>query len=279
MDVKKFWKQSFGGLVLKNVLIAIGIIVALSWIALIAVDFYTHHGESEIIPDLRGSYVEEAEVILAKKGLYPQVIDSVYVRDKKLGTIIDQIPPANSSVKRNRPVYLIINSRKVRQVTLPEITDVSYRQADAMLQSIGLSVSNVEYAPSEYKDLVSEIKFHGRSILPGTRVPEGSSVVLVVGNGQGNAKSTVPSLKGLGLDDATQEAIGESLSIGEVEYDVPPSGNEEEYIIYRQRPAAGTSLSAGSQIEVFLSRDKSRLKEVFEEDKKKKKEDTDEQFF
>jgi beta-lactam-binding protein with PASTA domain len=279
MDIKKFWKETFGGFILKNVLIAIGIIVALSWITLIAVDFYTHHGEAEIIPDLRGSYVEEAEVILAKKGLYPVVIDSVYVRDKKLGTIIDQIPPVNSTVKRNRPIYLIINSRSVRQVTLPEINDVSFRQADAMLQSLGLSVSNTEYAPSEYKDLVIDVKYHGRSVLPGTRIPEGSSLVLVVGSGLGDSQALVPSLKGLGLEEATQEVLSASLVIGSPEYDVPPSGNEEDYIIYRQRPAAGTSLTTGSRVDIYLTTDKARLKEVFEEDKKKKKDDTDEQFF
>jgi len=277
MDIKKFWKETFGGFILKNVLLAIGIIVVLSWIALISIDFYTHHGESEVIPDLRGSYVEEAEIVLAKKGLYPLVIDSVYVRGKKLGTIIDQIPPANSTVKRNRPIYLIINSRSVRQVALPEINDVSYRQADAMLQSIGLSVSNAEYAPSEYKDLVIEVKFHGRSILPGTRIPEGSSVVLVVGSGLGDSQALVPSLKGLSLEDATQQALSASLVIGSPDYDVPPSGNEGDYIIYRQRPAAGSSLSTGSRIDIYMTTDKSRLKEVFEEDKKK--DDTEEQFF
>jgi len=277
MNIKKFWKETFAGFILKNFLIATAIIVVLAWGALIGVDFYTHHGESEIIPDLRGSYVEEAEILLAKKGLYPMVIDSVYVRDKKLGTIIDQIPPANSSVKRNRPIYLIINSRSVRQVTLPEINDVSYRQADAMLQSLGLSVSNVEYAPSEFKDLVTDVKFHGRSISPGTRIPEGSSVVLVVGSGLGNSQALVPSLKGLGLEEATQEILSASLIIGSVQYDVPANGNENEYFIYRQRPAAGESLSTGSRVDVYLTKDKARLKEVFEEDKKK--EDTDEQFF
>ena len=278
MDIKKFWKETFAGFILKNFLIAIGIIVVVAWAALIAIDFYTHHNESETIPDLRGSYLEEAEVLLAKKGLYPQVIDSVYVRDKKLGTIIDQIPPANSTVKRNRAIYLIINSRSVRQVTLPEINDVSYRQADAMLQSLGLSVSNVEYAPSEFKDLVTDVKFHGRSVTPGTRLPEGSSVVLVVGSGLGNSQALAPSLKGLGLEEATQEISSASLVMGAVNYDVNPSGNnEEEYIIYRQRPAAGTPLSAGSRVDIYLTKDKSRLKEVFEEDKKK--EDTDEQFF
>jgi len=277
MDIKKFWKETFAGFILKNFLIALGIIVAVTWIALIGVDFYTHHGESETIPDLRGSYLEEAEVTLARKGLYPVVIDSVYVRDKKLGTIIDQIPPANSTVKRNRPIYVIINSRSVRQVAIPEINDVSYRQADAMLQSMGLSVSNVEYAPSEFKDLVIDVKYHGRSVTPGTRLPEGSSVVLVVGSGLGDSQAIAPSLKGLGLEAATQEIQSASLIIGSVEYDVTPSGNEDDYIIYRQRPAAGTSLTSGSRIDVFLTKDKARLKEVFEEDKKK--EETDEQFF
>ena len=277
MNIKKFWKETFGGFILKNVLIAIGIVFALSWIALIGIDFYTHHGESEVIPDLRGSYVEEAEIILAKKGLYPMVIDSVYVRDKKLGTIIDQIPPANSSVKSNRPIYLIINSRSVRQVSLPEINDVSFRQADAMLQSIGLSVSNTELAPSEYKDLVIEVKYHGRNIMPGTRIPEGSSVVLVIGSGLGNAQALVPSLKGLGLEEATQEILSASLIVGSTEYDVPPSGNEEDYFIYRQSPTEGSSLSTGSRVDIYLTTDKSRLKEVFDEDKKK--ENTDEQFF
>lgn len=277
MNIKKFWKETLAGFILKNVLIAIGIVVALSWIALLGVDFYTHHGQAEVIPDLRGSYVEEAEIILAKKGLYPQVIDSVYVRDKKLGTIIEQIPPANSTVKSNRPVYLIINSRSVRQVTMPEINDVSYRQADAMLQSLGLSVSNVEYSASEYKDLVIDVKYHGRSILQGTRIPEGSSVVLVVGNGLGEAQASVPSLKGLSLDAATQEVTSASLELGSVSYDVPPSGDEDKYIIYRQHPVAGSSISSGDKIDIYLSKDKARMKEVFEEDKKK--EDTDEQFF
>jgi len=113
--------------------------------------------------------------------------------------------------------------------------------------------------------------------LPGTRIPEGSSVVLVVGSGMGNSQAMVPAVKGMGLDEATQEALSASLVIGAVEYDVPPTGNEAEYVIYRQRPAAGTSLSTGSRIDVYLSKDKSRMKEVFEEDKKK--EDTDEQFF
>lgn len=278
MDLKKFWKETFGGFILKNILIAVGIIVVLSWIALISVDYYTHHGESEVIPDLQGLYVEEANVILAKKGLYVQVIDSVYVRGKKLGTIIFQTPGANSNVKTNRAVYIIINSRNVHQVSIPEINDVSIRQADAMLKSLGISVASYEYAASEYKDLVIDIKYQGRSILPGTRIPEGSSLVLVVGNGLGQeSDQSIPALKGKGLEEATLDLELGSFVLGTVEYDVPPTGNESEYFIYRQRPAAGTSMVAGTRVDIFLTTDQSRLNETFEEDKKT--ETTDEQFF
>lgn len=266
MDIKKFWKETFGGFVLKNVLIAIAVVVTLAWISLIAIDYYTHHGDYEVVPDLRGSYVEEAEVVLAKQGLFVQIIDSVYVRNKKLGTIIDQIPGPNSNVKNNRAIYVIINSRQARQVTLPDVSDVSYRQADAMLQSIGLVVGSVEYQPSDYKDLVLEVKFKGRVVEAGSRIPEGSVVVLVVGNGLGAAQVVVPVLKGLGLEEGTEAISTSLLTIGAIEYDVPPSKNEAEYIIYRQRPAAGSSVSAGTTIDIYLSKDKSRVNEVFEED-------------
>ncbi|MDD5184198.1 MAG: PASTA domain-containing protein, partial [Paludibacter sp.] len=110
MNFKKFWKETFAGLILKNVLIAIALIVSLSWGTLLIIDFYTHHGQTERVPDLRGSTLNEAKALLSNQSLHAQVIDSVYVRNKKLGTIIDQIPGPNSSVKSNRSIYLIINS-------------------------------------------------------------------------------------------------------------------------------------------------------------------------
>ena len=87
----------------------------------------------------------------------------------------------------------------------------------------------------------------------------------------------VPALKGMSLDEATEDVQAASFIIGAVEYDVPPSGNESDYIIYRQRPAAGGSLPAGTRIDVYLTTDKERLNEVFEEEKKP--EETEEQFF
>ncbi len=266
MDFKKFWNESFLGFLLKRFLLAIVVFVALSWITLALIDVYTNHGEAEIVPDLKGAYVEEAEVILAEKGLYPVVIDSVYVRERKLGTIIEQTPSPNSTMKRNRPVYLIINTRQVRQVPLPDIVDVSFRQADAMLKSLRINIQSVEYKPSEYRDLVIDVKYKGLVVPAGTRIPEGASVVLVVGRGLGGDVAVVPNLRGLTLENARQEALASMLVIGAVEYDIPPSGNDNEYVVYRQRHNAGKEIPSGSRVDVWLSRDKSLLNKEFKEE-------------
>lgn len=277
MDFKKFWSESLGGFILKRFLLATVILVAISWIALYLVDVYTQHGQTEKVPDLRGMYMEEAEVMLRNHSLYAQIIDSVYVRNKKLGTIIDQIPAANSNVKTNRPVYLIINSKQVHHTPLPEVNDISYRQADAMLRAVGINVSNVEYTPSEYKDLVIDVKYGGRSVSAGFRIPEGAYVTLVVGSGLGGEDILIPSLKGLSIDDARQQVIKSSIVIGAIDYDIPPRANESDYVIYRQRPAAGKLAPAGTRIDVWLSKDKSLLDKVFDEDATNG--DNEEEFF
>lgn len=266
MDFKTFWSNSLGGFILKRVLLAIVIFIALAWAALLWIDFYTHHGESEKVPQLQGLYVEEAELLLENQHLYPQVIDSVFVREKKLGTIIDQIPAAGSSVKQNRPIYLIINSRQMRKVPVPDVNDVSYRQADAMLKAIGLKVSSVQYSPSEYKDLVIAVKYRGQNIEAGTRVPEGSSLVLIVGSGLGGELTSVPLIKALRIEEGRSQALAAMLVLGAVEYDIEPNGNENEYIIYRQRPVAGAEVPTGTRIDVWMSKDRSLLNKTYEED-------------
>ena len=261
MDFKTFWRESIAGYIVKRILLAIVIVIALAWITLIVLDQYTHHGESVTVPDLQGLYVEEAQNLLENYDLYTQVIDSVYVKEKALGTIVEQIPPANSSVKKNRSIYLILNKRQVKMIPFPDVNDVSFRQADALIKSLGLRVSGVVYRPSEFKDLVIDVSYLGQHIEPGTRLPEGAAVVLVVGSGVGEGVSTVPGLIGKSFNEAKNEAILSSFIIGAVNYDVTPAANENEYMIYRQTPSAGEKMPDGSRIDIWLTRDKNLIEE------------------
>lgn len=259
MNFNKFWKESTLGFILKNLLLAIVLSFVLGGLTLFLISKYTHHGETEVIPNLKGLYSEEAEVLLKNHGLYLEIIDSVYDIKQSPGIIIEQIPSINSIIKRNRPVFVIINARQVRQIPLPDINDVSYRQATAMLNSVGLQAGNIEYSPSEYQDLVISVKYKGLPIAAGTRLPEGSSIVLVVGSGAGGENSFAPSLIGLALEEGRNTALSGSMIVGAINYDIPPDGNENDYIIYSQRPRAGHPAYVGGRIDVWLSRDRTKL--------------------
>jgi beta-lactam-binding protein with PASTA domain len=281
MDIKSFFKNNIVGYILTRILLAGIVVVVLSWLTLIVLDDYTRKGEAIEVPDLRGLYQEEAANILRAQNLYIEVIDSVYNKQLPLGTIVEQIPSAGSSVKQYRSIFLILNKKESRTIPLPDVNDISFRQADALLRSLGLNVSHVEYRPSEFKDLVITVRYQGESIDPGTRLPEAASLVLIVGSGIGDDLRSVPFLLGSSLSNARSDALTYSFIIGAVNYDVPPMEDEASYKVYRQLPSPGETAMEGTRINLWLTKDSMKIEEAiksgnhyFEDDN-----DKDESFF
>lgn len=259
-----FWDNTLFGFAIKNFFIAGIIVLVFTLFVMIFLRFYTHHGESETVPDIKNSTLEEASLMLDRHNLRYEIIDSVFVRDKKLGTIIEQNPAPNTIVKPKRTVYLIINSKAVRQLALPNLRDISLRQAEAVAKSLGIHVSDVQYAPSEYKDLVLDVKYKGQSLLPGSKIPEGSSIILVAGSGAGQlVDGLTPNLVGLDLTAATNLLESTDYLLGGVIYDEAPDNNESEYLIFRQNPATGEPIASGTIIDVWLSKDPIQANEEF----------------
>lgn len=259
MKFKKFWKESNIAFVIKHVLVAGLVLTVLIALVILMLNKYTNHGEAIIVPNLQGLYVEEASVILEPDELYPMIIDSVYVKDKPLGTIVEQIPEANSFVKKNRSIFLIVNKRTVNMIPFPDVYDVSVRQAQALIKSLGLNVSGIIYKPSEFKDLVIDVAHDNVRVDAGTRLPEGTAVVLVVGSGLGDAVTIIPYLIGKSYNDARNIIISSLFSIGAVNYDILPNGDEDEYFIYKQNPEPRTQASQGKYIDVWLSKDRTMI--------------------
>lgn len=257
-----FWNKTFFGYIVKNIVLAFAAFFGLILLTLFLINIYTKHGKSEQVPDLKGLNIEEAKTMLRRHNLKTEVIDSVFMRNKQLGTIIEQNPSPKSIVKPGRKIYLIINSKSVRQILVPNVRDVSVRQAEAMIKSLGINIANVQYAPSEYRDLVLDVKYKGQSLVQGSKVPEGGALVLVVGDGYGAATTGVPSLRGLDLYTATEVINASTFLIGGLIYDIEPNGDENSYVVYQQRPEPGDATGAGSTIDLFLTKDRSKLEEA-----------------
>jgi len=57
------------------------------------------------------------------------------------------------------------------------------------------------------------------------------------------------------------------INIGSTHFDVKPENQEDlkNYVIYKQKPIAGTEVNLGKYIDVWLTRDKSKIEEELEE--------------
>ena len=256
MAKKSFWKDTKLGLSITSFLIAIILVVA----ALIALVTWlrqtTQHGIEIQVPKVTELFAAEAQLTLEASGLKMEVIDSTYSSKTPLGTIVEQIPAAGSMVKAGRTIYVIQNAQFRRPVILPELHDISLRQAEVTLASLGLEVEEIVYEPSLYKDLVLDVRQDTTSLIAGTQLQEGEKVTLVVGRGQGQEKVKVPNVTGRSLSSARSRLLSHSLTVGVVQYDIPPtSENKKQYVVYSQIPAAGTEVVEGSNVNLKLSID------------------------
>lgn len=227
---------------------------------------YTQHGVELIVPDVTDLSIGEAEEIFKDKKMKCEIIDSVFMSGKKLGGIVEQIPPAGSKVKEGRTIYLITNSSSIRKIALPDIREISLRQAEAMINSVGLKVDSIEYVPSEYKDLVKDAKHNGKILSPGARIPEGSPIVLLVGKGNAEEEIEVPSFRALNATQSLNKAHAAYVNIGEIIYDVKPKDGKDadSYFVYKQSPITKTIVKFGESINIYLTKDPTAL-EVPEE--------------
>lgn len=242
-----------------NLLAAAVVAIALFTCVILWLKGYTLHGKEITIPSVTGMTQEEAEQVLQNNQMFLVVVDSTFSNKAPLGTVVEQTPPALSHAKPGRPVYVVMNARTKRLVPLPELRDVSYRQAEATIKSLGLKILNVVYEPSLYPNNVLDMRDGDISLEAGTRLPEGTAITLVVGRRQGNKMVRVPSLLGMSLSQVRSELLRIGLTMGDYEYDNTPTPETlDSYIVYQQSPAEGVVIQEGSMVNIRLSTDLER---------------------
>ena len=254
------WKEFRNGsiFVAINIAVAIGVLALLLWALKSYLHDYTEHGIEVEVPNIKGVTVTEAKAMMESEQLKLVVIDSTYSDKVPFGTIVEQDPTPNSHVKHGRPIYVTINASGKRKVQMPDLRDISYRQAEATLRGLGLIVDEeYDYEPSEFRDLVLDVKADGKSINAGEKLAVGTRVRLVVGFGRGTEEVIVPNVVGMTIEDARSLLLQYRLTIGAVLYDQEDIEAESEVIkyIYRQTPNAGETVIEGEAVTLRLSSD------------------------
>lgn len=239
-----------------NILLAI-VVVVIILVSLIAyLKSYTQHGVEVEVSNVRGLAKEDAEAVLDQQGLRLVVIDSTYSEKVPFGTIVEQDPMPDSHAKLGRAVYVTVNASGKRQIPMPNLQDMSYRQAETTLRGLGLIVDTIyDYEPSAFRDLILDVKAHGQSVQPGEKIAVGTKVRLVVGFGRGTEEVEVPSVIGMSPVDARRVLLSHRLTVGAVTCDEAVEEDGTPLFVYQQMPAAGEKLIEGETVALKLTMD------------------------
>lgn len=208
MTIKEFFSFKTNKYFWVNIIAMIVVVVVLLFGVLKSLDGYTRHGEAVVVPDVKGMTVDEASRMFRNHGLSFVVSDSNYVKNKEAGIVLELNPGAGQKVKEGRTVYLTINTLDIPLYAVPDVADnSSVRQAQAKILAAGFKLSTVQTVSGE-KDWVYGVKYQGRQLKTGDKIPLGASLVLMVGNG---VEETLPE-DSLNVSVGTEEPVNSESS-------------------------------------------------------------------
>ena len=171
--------------IIKHLFASAIMVFIIFYLVFVSVKFYTKHDRYIEVPSLSGLSIDDANKILKKKKLKSEVLDSSkYFSERPVNSILSQIPDGGEFVKKNRKIYLNVNPSDYQKVSIPDIIQITKRNAESILNALGFEVSSFEYIDNIGKDMVLEVLYNGEKMNVGDAVSRGAKLELILGNGK-----------------------------------------------------------------------------------------------
>ena len=220
------------------------VVVGLLYAFFASLNYLTNHNQETKVPALEGKSMNEAVNILKRQG-FKINLDSTYRSYETPLKVLFQEPSAGSTVKVGRTIFLTINRKTPPSIEMPNLVNISFRNALLQMQSYRLTMGDTTYRPDVAAGAVLEQWFNGKPILPGQLVPLGSRIDLVIGEGLSDMQD-VPNFIGMTWQDARAFIQSHNLIANPVfEGDIVDSNNA---IIFSQQPEALNELDFKNSI-------------------------------
>jgi len=241
----------------KVFLIHLAILTAIGVFIIIGVNYwlkyYTDHGKYIAVPEFIGLQYYEIDDYANLRDLVPVIIDSVYDNNRVKGSVIGQEPPAGQLVKKNRKIYLTIVAMSSEMVRMPDLRDLTLRQAIATLDMFGLKAGKLKYEPHIALNTVLRQEFKGVQIEPYTMIEKGSTIQLVLGRGLKNEKTQIPFLIGKTRTEAYNIIQASALNVGTEFFE--KGATEDKAFVVKQRPifSSNAFVDFGTPIDLWFN--------------------------
>lgn len=197
------------------------------------------------MPNVTGMNVDDARKTLIGLGINP---DISYEESDSIdeGVVISANVTAGAKLEVGSTVTLTVSAGS-QGVEVPEVTGLSFDEANTKLVSSGFLVNKME----AYSDTIEAGIVVSQTPVSGNKAPRGSVITITVSLGKEEQKIWVPNLIGLTEQDGTVSAIEAGLSIGSVSY-VYNEEVQAGYICY-QSFSHGSYVDQGTSIDIKVS--------------------------
>ena len=197
-----------------------------------------------VVPDVTGKPSAEAQATITSAGLKMVVTGQVASDSIAQDSVVSEEPTAGTKVRRGSQLGVILSSGKPT-ASVPAVVGLELSAASSAVTGAGLTVGQVtNQANSTFpaNTVISETP------VAGTHVTAGTAVNLLVSSGQ--AKVTVPDVRGMSQADATVKLQGLGLVV-----DVGQAySSQSKGVVFAQGPAPGTSVAKGSTVTLSVSK-------------------------
>ena len=224
--------------------VAAAVVLLIGIIVLIKLGVFS---DTKPAPDFTNMTMEEAKAAAKAEGFKIKKGKDVYSTDVAKGRICHQDPEPGEKVRKEGTITVNL-SKGSKEGMVPNLIGMRQSDVEAYLKEYGYTLGNVKTETSTEKEgTVLE-----QDPPAGTKLDKDSKVNIVVSDGKGKEKGTVPSVCGKTLEEAKTAINAAGFTVGKIDYAFS-SAYGANYVMWQQY-GANTELDKGTSIDLQISK-------------------------
>ena len=213
-------------------------------------------GNDEVpVPDLAGMTYEEAEAKLKELGLVIAKGEDISSADIEQGRVVSQMPVKDTNVKKGKTITVRLSSGP-GEIEVPDLTNMTFDEAKAALEALGLKIIN---GGDTFSETMEKGKIANQSPKALEMAKNGEAVTVYISAGPEEKDGLVPNLVGSAYTgrDAMDAILAEfDFVLGDV---TEEESDETPGTIIRQDPIGGSTAEKGSYINIVIAKARSTV--------------------